>query len=96
MKLIWEKICSFSYIFVPLFPMRPTTESSKITHKRENFETTRKNIALTKYLREKYLDPRDVFEKNVGPTKYPREKMRHGGTMVPDPRDPRWYATNKI
>lgn len=96
MKLIWEKICSFSYIFVPLFPMRPTTESSKITHKRENFETTRKNIALTKYLREKYLDPRDVFEKNMGPTKYPREKMRHGGTMVPDPRDPRWYATNKI
>lgn len=76
--------------------MRPTTESSKITHKRENFETTRKNIALTKYLREKYLDPRDVFEKNVGPTKYPRGKMRHGGTMVPDPRDPRWYATNKI
>ena len=86
----------FQLYFCATFPMRPTTESYKITHQRENFETTRKNIALTKYLREKYLDPRNVFEKNVGPTKYPREKMRHSGTMVPDPRDSRWYATNKI
>ena len=77
--MIWNRICSLRYISNPLFLIRPTTENYKISHMREDF-------GLTKYPREKVLDPQNTQEKkpwtheiptrkNLGPTKYPRENI---------------------
>ena len=50
-----------------------------------------KNLLITRYTREKILDPRNTHGKKVGPTRYPRS---HDGTIALDAQDPHLHVTH--